>query len=90
VHLAFRYEQKVVGVLNDLAVLTAKNSAAVSVVGATAERTAAMAVNAARAGGMVLQQRARAEAAHLVAKSLDLSGDEVRPSGASQAPPPPA
>lgn len=75
-----RYEQKVVGVLNDLAVLTARNAASVAVIGAEAERAAATTVNAARAKGLVLQQRAKAEASRRVADTLGLTGDEVRTS----------
>jgi hypothetical protein len=54
----------VVGVLNDLAVLTAENAAKVGVVGAKAERTSAELKNAAKAQGLVLLQveRERREA----------------------------
>lgn len=45
-----------VGVLNDLAVLTAENAAKVGVVGAKAERTSAELKNAAKAQGLVLLQ----------------------------------
>ena len=52
VHMALQ----VVGILNDLSVLTAENAAKVGVIGARAERKAVEVKNAARAQGLVLLQ----------------------------------
>lgn len=73
------YTQQVVGILNDLSVLTAENAAKVGVVAARAERTSAELRNAARAQGLVLLQAARGNATSLVQGALGLtSGDLVQ------------
>ena len=71
------YEQKVIGVLNELSVLQAENDAKVGVVGALASQTAATVMNAARQRGMVLQQAAKANATRHVADTLGLSAAET-------------
>lgn len=71
------YEQKVVSVLNDLAVLTAKNDAKIGVIQAKAQRKALTTMNEARQQGVVIQQAAKANATRFVAETLSLVSAET-------------
>jgi hypothetical protein len=71
------YEQKVIGVLNDLYILTAKNDARIGIVQANAQRRAATNINSARQRGVVMLQAAKANATRLVADSLALDAEET-------------
>mmetsp|Transcript_85640 Transcript_85640/g.165940 ORF Transcript_85640/g.165940 Transcript_85640/m.165940 type:complete len:374 (+) Transcript_85640:190-1311(+) len=71
------YEQKVVGVLNDLSVLTAKNQATAGVIQAEAQRKSVTIENAARQQGLVLLQSAKANATKLVADRLEFGGSDT-------------
>jgi regulator of protease activity HflC (stomatin/prohibitin superfamily) len=71
------YEQQVLGVVNDLSVLSAENDASVAIINAQAARKSLTIQNEAKASGMMLLQAARANATKLVADALKLSGAET-------------